>query len=1825
VNTTARTVTVTGINDFSRWTASNTTNPIGPTATPTTTGITPASKVSGAATFNLTVNGTNFMNGNSVVRFNGSNRTTIFVSTTELTASIPASVLVVAGPYPITVFNSGGGGSSNAQTFTVDPGPLANFLVEAAAGGSIPAQSAGNPFNIKVTARDVNNNTVTGFTGTVDISSTGTLSTGSGTTASFVNGLLPSHTLAISTAGSITVTATKTAGSENGTSNAFTVNPGPLHHFLVEAAGGGAIGTHTMGLPFFIRVLAKDTVNNTVPGFTGTVDISSTGTLTSGSGSTASFSGGVLSSHSVTFSNTGSFTITATRTGGAETGTSNAFTVKNILTYYSQGSLDATLLSSWNSNRGGGGTSPSDFTSDDIFVLQNGHSMTTSAPWTVSGDGNEIWIESGATLTATMLVQTATFQIDNGGLYVHRVVSATPNGSSSDIPGSLSRVFGTSSTVEIRHWANAGIAPAPLPPNVAWGNLTINILDSIAGPANLHAGWNQQGGLRTINGNFALLHTGSPDSVTHKFVRLTDTTSTTLTIGGDLIIQGNPGEGLNFICCNGNGVTVTVNISGNYNQTGGFFESSTGNVTFNANNNPTMIFTGGNPNVLFSQNPGSFLSQNINWKVAAGKTLTVNNNIFPGTNRTFTVNGRLNFAPGSTFIDGPGNFVLSAGATLGIASTNGIDTGTISGNIRSGGTRTFSPLANYEFITSNGPLATQPMGTGFPSVVNNLTISNTVPSQAVTLNGAVTVNGALTINSGTTLDLNNRTLMFAGSTITNNGRLVGSLATASSSKLIFGGSGSQSYDGTGTVGTLADPLAALEINNSGSGLTINGAVTNLKVNRVNLLRGAITNSNKLTIGNSGAIVSVIQIGQPGGTVTGGSFDVSPTFSLGSGGLSLLYQQESTSRTAGFEIPSSRTVTTLAVDNSNGVGLSGGDLTVSGTTGSTLTLSNGIFSIGASNTVTIANGGNILAASGSLATGAAGGTVAFAGTGSVTGTLGFNNVTIAGGVNFGTGSSIGSGGTLTINTGGSVNTNPPLYNSGSLLKYNSGGTFGRGAEWSATSGAGYPANIQITNSTTLDLGNGGAAVARQISGNLQIDAGSTFSMNVTPMTASLTVLGSIANEGTLTLSGSSGGDLFLSGNLSTNGTFNANGRSVSFQGSGIQSISRTSGTVAFDYIRLNKSAASVQLNADVTSAAPAGGNSVEFNGTADVLDLNGHTLTLAGTLGGTNASGGFKGSSASSMILNGTGPMGTLRFTSGGDTLNNLTVNRTSLGDVTLGTGLTIGGTLTLTGGTFSVGSNTLALNGPAIGGTPANLQTTALSSLAFGGSAPGVTIPGSISDLNNLIVSNTSGVSCSGSQTVGGMLTVASGSTLTTGANTVTLGSTGTLAEAAGSTVVGTLTTTRSVAATSGTESFGNIGSDITLNGTSLGSTTITRKTGTASVGGGHTSILRYFDIAPSTNTGLNATLTFHYDNSELNGETAGGLDLYKSVDGGTTWTNRGGVVNTGGRTITVAGLDGFSRWTAADAANSTGPTPAPSISSISPTVKTAGDAGFTLTVNGTGFVDSSSVVRFDGSDRVTTYVSETQLTAVIPAGDLTIAGSHTVTVFNNSGGGASNGQTFTVLGSVANIKVFLQAPFSGSNMNTTLRTSGFIPLTQPYNTAPWNYTGTEQVTSIPPNVVDWVLIEIRTGTTGATRVLRRAVFVRNDGIIVDTNGASPVQLLGLTAGSYYVVVRHRNHLSVMSAAPVTLNEVGALYDFTTGVGQYFGGDAKPLGGGKFGMYAGDYSGDGFIDSDDFIGPDNEVFLSGYRRSDLNMDGFVDSDDFIAPDNNVFKSTHVPD
>ncbi|MCX6693583.1 MAG: IPT/TIG domain-containing protein [Methanomicrobiales archaeon] len=86
-----------------------------------------------------------------------------------------------------------------------------------------------------------------------------------------------------------------------------------------------------------------------------------------------------------------------------------------------------------------------------------------------------------------------------------------------------------------------------------------------------------------------------------------------------------------------------------------------------------------------------------------------------------------------------------------------------------------------------------------------------------------------------------------------------------------------------------------------------------------------------------------------------------------------------------------------------------------------------------------------------------------------------------------------------------------------------------------------------------------------------------------------------------------------------------------------------------------------------------------------------------------------------------------------------------------------------------------------------------------------------------------------------------------------------------------------------------------------------------------------------------------------------------------------------------------------------------PTLTTLTPSSKKVGAAGFNLTVTGTNFLPTSKV-RWEGDERNTTYISETSLNATILQSDLTAAGKKNVTVYNPSpGGGSSSPLPFTI------------------------------------------------------------------------------------------------------------------------------------------------------------------------------------------------------------------------
>jgi hypothetical protein len=189
--------------------------------------------------------------------------------------------------------------------------------------------------------------------------------------------------------------------------------------------------------------------------------------------------------------------------------------------------------------------------------------------------------------------------------------------------------------------------------------------------------------------------------------------------------------------------------------------------------------------------------------------------------------------------------------------------------------------------------------------------------------------------------------------------------------------------------------------------------------------------------------------------------------------------------------------------------------------------------------------------------------------------------------------------------------------------------------------------------------------------------------------------------------------------------------------------------------------------------------------------------------------------------------------------------------------------------------------------------------------------------------------------------------------------------------------------------------------------------------------------------------------------------------------------------------------------------------------------------------------------------------------------------------------------------------------MRTDLAAGGHLPLSHPF--AARGHAGSEAADpgvitgSDPP--VDWVLLHLR-DTPGGANVASRAALLLSDGVIVDTDGFSPVAFVGESSGAYFVVVEARNHLAVMSAAAVDLSSGSASYDFRSSLSQAYAGtgsaamaEAAP---GVWALWPGDASGDGLVTAPDFNAwsAATAAAAEGYEASDFNLDGLVTAPDF---------------
>ena len=205
----------------------------------------------------------------------------------------------------------------------------------------------------------------------------------------------------------------------------------------------------------------------------------------------------------------------------------------------------------------------------------------------------------------------------------------------------------------------------------------------------------------------------------------------------------------------------------------------------------------------------------------------------------------------------------------------------------------------------------------------------------------------------------------------------------------------------------------------------------------------------------------------------------------------------------------------------------------------------------------------------------------------------------------------------------------------------------------------------------------------------------------------------------------------------------------------------------------------------------------------------------------------------------------------------------------------------------------------------------------------------------------------------------------------------------------------------------------------------------------------------------------------------------------------------------------------------------------------------------------------------------------------------------------------------VAQLKIILEGAYNEDNllMNNDLYNNGKLPAIQPYHSFPWNFEKSATNSSLPNTVVDWVMVEVRDANDVNTILERQAALLLEDGTIVDNNNRyNGVAFYTLNENQdYYITVRHRNHLDVISANAITLPNENP-YDFSSSLSQAMGADGMAeMANGKYAMYAGDTDGNGVVSVADFNIYASKMGAVGvYENADINLDQHVTISDFNA-------------
>ena len=205
----------------------------------------------------------------------------------------------------------------------------------------------------------------------------------------------------------------------------------------------------------------------------------------------------------------------------------------------------------------------------------------------------------------------------------------------------------------------------------------------------------------------------------------------------------------------------------------------------------------------------------------------------------------------------------------------------------------------------------------------------------------------------------------------------------------------------------------------------------------------------------------------------------------------------------------------------------------------------------------------------------------------------------------------------------------------------------------------------------------------------------------------------------------------------------------------------------------------------------------------------------------------------------------------------------------------------------------------------------------------------------------------------------------------------------------------------------------------------------------------------------------------------------------------------------------------------------------------------------------------------------------------------------------------------------------TGTLMSDALRTSGLIPNSEPFSGLGYVYTGAPVNNNLSAAllavsgdnaIVDWMVLELRNAASPAQVLFSKAVVIQRDGDILDSDG-DPYVNCPVSAGNYRIALRHRNHLTVMTAFnnPLSLDPSVPIstIDFRASLGLAYGTNALRQINSVWCLWPGDATGNGQLkyigannDRDPILTavggttPNNSV-SNVYDRRDVNLDGVI--------------------